>query len=99
MIIMIYNKRSNCDMYLHMYIEHTYSDSPKYSDTCHRKFVINVHIYYMHCTFETFWNFVSAVVRHNYRDYNSKIWNQSENIYVYVKVTRHSLETLNEKVL
>lgn len=30
---------------------------------------------------ETFYNFVSTLTRYDYRDYNSKIWNQSEIVY------------------
>ena len=35
----------------------------------------------LHAAYETFWHFISIVIKHDYRDDNSKILNQFENTY------------------
>lgn len=42
----------------------------------------------LYTLYETFWNFVSVTVRHDCRNYDSNIWQQSKNVcrsYVYYK--------------
>lgn len=43
------------------------------------------------------WNFTNPVTRHDYRDDNSQIWNQLENVHGNCKTTRETI--LNEKLV
>ena len=37
--------------------------------------------YYEYALYETLWNVFSIVTSHGIRDYDIKVWNQSENVY------------------
>lgn len=51
----------------------------------------------LHASYETFWNFVSFVIKHDYRDDNSKILNQFKNTYRRFKT--FIANTLSEKLI
>ena len=39
----------------------------------------------LYVLYETFWNFINTVIRHDSQDFIGKIWNQSESIFSYYR--------------